>query len=172
MTLSQAQLQTLATDLQNNTNQTVIDALAAGNNNALAEWYNQQASPDFFVFLNSVTVDEVRKSLDWSEVLDDTNGLTDLQQFGFNTLFSNGDYDPSNPNNRTALINIFPPGMTNTRQAVLADATKLASNAEKLFSTTATGPGGGDGSAANQSAVSSFLGTLSSNDINLARELI
>ena len=120
---------------------------------ATATAMNQLAAPSHFVFVTSVSVDNVRKSLDWDEVLNVTTGLTPLQQFGFNTLFSNGDYDPSLESSRDALVKIFPAGMSNTRAAVLADATKLATIAEKLLSVAGTGPGGGNGSAAAQSAV-------------------
>ena len=114
---------------------------------------NQIAAPGYFVFVTSVSVDDVRESLDYDEVLHATTGLTQIQQFGFNTLFSNGTYDPSLQSSRDALVKIFPVGMSNTRAAVLADATKLATIAEKLLSAAGTGPGGGNGSAAAQSAV-------------------
>lgn len=122
-------------------------------NQSTADAMNQTAAPGYFVFVTSVSTDDVRKSIDWTEVLDETTGLTAIQQFGFNTLFFNGDYDPSLESNRDALVKIFPVGMSNTRAAVLADATKLATIAEKLLSSPGTGPGGGNGSAAAQSAV-------------------
>lgn len=118
-----------------------------------ADAMNQVASPSVFVFVTSVSVDKVRESLDWDEVLDPTTGLTQKQQFGFNTLFSNGDYDPSLVSSRDALVKIFPVSMSNTRAAVLADATRLATIAENLLASNGTGPGGGNGSAAAQSRV-------------------
>ena len=118
-----------------------------------ADAMNQQVSPDVFVFLTSVSVDDVRKSLDWTEVLDDTTGLTAIQQFGFNTLFADGNYDPSLESSRDALVKIFPVGMSTTRAAVLADATRLATIAENLLASDGTGPGGGNGTAAAQSRV-------------------
>jgi len=172
MALTEAQLQTLADDMEANTDQTVIDALAAGNNNALVAWYNGQASPDFWVFKHSVDVDEVRRSIDWSEVLDGTDGLSVRQQWGFNTLMHNGTYDPSEANNRNGLVAIFPASMPNTRAAMLADATTLATYAEALFAETASGPAGGDGSAQNKSAIAVFAGSLSLQDIRDAVALI
>lgn len=118
-----------------------------------ADAMNVTASPSVFVFVTSVSVDDVRKSLDWNEVLDGATGLTAIQQFGFNVLFSNGDYDPSLESNRDALVKIFPVGMSNTRAAVLADATRLATIAENLLAADGTGPGGGNGSAAAQARV-------------------
>jgi hypothetical protein len=171
MALTAAQLQVFATDIENNTNQTIIDALASGNNNAIRDWYNSEASPAFYIFVTSVTVDEVRHSLDWDEVLDSSTGLTELQRWGFETLLHNGTYDPRDENNRNALVKIFPAGMSNTRSAVLADATKLASYAQQLFSSAATGPAGGDGSSASNAAISAIdLVTLL--DVREARKLI
>lgn len=118
-----------------------------------ADAMNAVKSPGVFVFVTSVSVDDVRKSLDWDEVLHETSGLTQIQQFGFNTLFSNGDYDPSLESSRDALVKIFPVGMSNTRAAVLADATRLATIAEDLLAADGTGPGGGNGTAAAQSRV-------------------
>lgn len=132
---------------------------------ATADAMNQIAAPSHFVFVTSVSVDEVRMSLDWDEVLDASTGLTPLQQFGFNTLFSNGDYDPSQEGSRDALVKIFPPAMSNTRAAVLADATKLATIAEKLLASDGTGPGGGNGSAAAQARV---MGEGAEGDITVA----
>lgn len=44
--MDQDQLVTFGNHIRNNTNQDVIDALAAGNNVAIAAWYNGDASPD------------------------------------------------------------------------------------------------------------------------------
>lgn len=135
---------------------------------AIAEAYNLQADPDFWVFLSSVNTDAVRDSLDWTEVLDETSGLTPAQQWGFDTLIHNGVYDPSKLNSRMALLSIFPAEMTNTRANLLSDATRLATRAEALFATTASGPAGGNGSAQNKSAIASFEGQLSYQDVKLA----
>lgn len=132
---------------------------------ATANAMNQVAAPGYYVFVTSVDVDTVRQSLDWDEVLHATTGLTAIQQFGFNTLFHNGTYDPSLESSRDALVKIFPVHMSNTRQAILADATKLATIAEKLLASNGTGPGGGNGSAAAQSAV---LGPGAEGDITVA----
>ena len=134
-------------------------------NQATADAMNQIAAPSHFVFVTSVSVDRVRKSMDWDEVLHATTGLTPIQQFGFNTLFHNGDYDPSLQSSRDALVKIFPVAMSNTRAAVLADATKLATIAEKLLAADGTGPGGGNGSAAAQSRV---LGEGAEGEISVA----
>jgi len=120
---------------------------------ATARTMNRPASPNHFVFATSVSVDQARRSLDWTEVLHPVTGLTALQQFGFNVLFAHGSYNPSLLSSRNALVQIFPSVITNTRAALLADATRLATVAEQLLAADGTGPGGGNGSAANQSRV-------------------
>jgi len=165
MSMTEDQKQTYAAFLEASTDQTVIDALAAGNNNALVTWSNQEADPTFWVFMNSVSVDEVRRSLDWSEVLHGTTGLTELQQFGFDALLHNGTYDPSEENNREGLTKIFPVTMPNTRAAVLNDAVRHATNAEQVFAVEASGPAGGDGSAKAQAAIAEFYSSVSLQDI-------
>ena len=172
MSLTQEQIATFAAHLEANENQTIIDALASGNNNAIVAWYNQTAEPAVWVFRHSVDVDEVRRSLDWDEVLDGTDGLTVRQQWGFNTLMHNGTYDPSEENNRQALIRIFPASMSDTRAAMLADATRNATYAESIFIQAATGPGGGNGSAQGQSAIAVFEGDISLQDVRDAVAII
>jgi hypothetical protein len=135
---------------------------------AIAEAYNLQSDPDFWVFLSSVDTDTVRDSLDWTEILDDTTGLTELQRWGFDTLIHNGVYNPSKLSSRLAMLKIFPSTMTNTRASILADATRLATRAEAVMATTASGPAGGDGSAQNDSAIMTFEGDLSYQDVKLA----
>lgn len=135
---------------------------------AIAEAYNLPADPDCWVFLSSVDTDEVRKSLDWPEVLDATTGLTELQRWGFNTLMHNGSYNPSELNERMGLLQIFPAGMSNTRANLLDDAVRKATRAEALLKVAATGPAGGDGSAKNKSAIAVFQGLLSYQDVKLA----
>lgn len=163
--MTSVQLITFGNHIRNNTNQTVIDALASGNHSIIAAWYNEQADPAFWIFVDHVTTDEVRASLDWNEVLHDTNGLTDLQRWGFETLMHNGSYEPAKLNDRNALIKIFPTSMSNTRTAVLADATKQATNIEEVFAEEASGPAGGDGSSQGNSAIATFIGTVSHIDV-------
>ena len=172
MAMTTEQLVTFAAHIEANEDADVVAALAAGNNNAIVDWYNQTASPSVWVFKHSVDVDEVRRSLDWDEVLDDTDGLTVRQQFGFNVLMHNGTYDPTELNNRNGLIKIFPSSMPNTRAAMLEDATRTATRAEAVFIETATGPGGGNGSAQAQSAIATFTGNVTRDDVRAAVAII
>ena len=63
--LTAAQLSTFKTDIEGNANQTVVDALAGGSNNALTDWYNTQAA-DFWVFKKVLTRKQVVDNMDWS----------------------------------------------------------------------------------------------------------
>ena len=168
MALTSTQCQTLATHIQNNTAQAVIDALAAGDNSAIQAWYNAIAAPDFWVFLSAVDVDAIYAAMDWGTdyAAYDIKGLSALQ-----LLTRNGSYNPVPDNAREALNQIFA-GATSTKNAVLAVSTKKATEGEKVFAVTANPPGGGDGSAQAQSAIAVFEGELSLSDIQCAVALI
>ena len=171
MTLTDAQKVTLGNHIRANEDPEIVSALANGQITKIRNWYNATASPDFWVFYGSVSVDEVRRSLDWDEI-EDTAKMTAQRWKMFEILFSNHDYNPEEANNREALIRIFPGNaypeeerMPNCRAAVLVDATRKATEAEKVLSEVATGPGGGNGSAQAQSAIAVFKGDLSNSDI-------
>ena len=166
MPLTDAQKTTLGNDIRANTNLTVIDALATGSNNALKGWYNGQAVPDFWVFKGSVSVDAITAVMDWSAnyaVFKD-----DMPAISF--LLQNGSYDPRPVKAREALTAVFA-GAGATQNAILVESTRLSSEAEKLFSSATTGPGGGGGSTQGTSAVSAFEGELSLQDIRDALSL-
>ncbi len=165
--MTPAQLQTFADDIENNTNQTVIDALAAGNNNGIRSWYNETASPDFWVFKGSIPVDSIVGAMDWAT--DYAAFKDDMDAIRF--ILDNGTYDPQPVNARNALSEIFS-GATNTKAAILAVATQKATYFQKLFSTSTSGPGGGNGSAQGQSALASILSDCTLQNVRDAVALI
>ena len=167
MPLDSTQCQTLSTDMQNNTNQTVIDALAAGDNVTLRDWYNGLASPDFWILKSEVPVDDIVAAMEWGTEY--ATFKDDMEAISF--LLSNGTYAPQPPNAREALSAVFA-GATVTRSNILVTATRKASNAEKLFAVATTGPGGGDGSAQGTSAIPIVEGDLTLDDIRCAVALI
>ena len=182
------QITTFAAAIAANTDQTIVDALAAGNNNAIVAWYNQTASPAVWVFKDSVDTDSAFKAIDKSEYIDvpasggttvtqliqalEAASLARRQEVALNLMFANGTYDPSLEANRDALVAIFPSSMPNTRAAMLADGTRQATYAEALFITTASGPAGGDGSSQNNSAIAGFIGSVSLQDVRDAVAII
>lgn len=165
MPLDQSQLVTFGNHIRANTDQTVIDALAAGNLNAIRDWYNQDASPNFWVLLDQLEVDSAIEAIDWDT---DYAAIKD-DMSTFLLLFRNGTYATRGPGARAALDNVFS-GASASKSAILGVATRLATYAESLFAVTATGPGGGDGSAQAQSANTVFLGDVTAQDVDLALE--
>lgn len=166
MPLDSSQLVTFGNHIRANTNQTVIDALGAGNNNGIVAWYNGTASPGFHVFRTSVSTDDARKAVDWSEVLSDTTPLGEVERWAFDNLLANGDFDPTIENNRDALAAIFAGAdYVNTRNGLLAESVRLANEAEKVFAVAATGPAGGNGSNATNAAALVFAGAITLQDV-------
>ena len=82
-------------------------------------------------------------------------------------LFRNGSYKIRNEGARNALNEILS-GANASKIALLAAVSRLATNAEKLFATDATGPGGGNGGTARTSANTNFVGALTHNQIGAA----
>lgn len=129
-----------------------------------ADTLNAQASPDFWLFRTSVPTDKARESVDWDEVLTGSP-LSQLKQWAFDTLLANGDFNPSLENERVGFTTIFSgAAYANTRTNLLNASTRLATLGEKVLSIVGTDPGGGDGSAQNESAV---LGSFVGEDGNL-----
>jgi len=171
MALTDAQKVTLGNHIRANEDQSIIDAIAANDLLTIRLYYNAMPSPDFWVFVTSVAIDEVRRSLDWGE-MEDAVKMTEQRWKMFDTLFSNGTYNPEEENNREALIRIFPGNaypeeerMPNCRAAVLEDATTKANRVEQVLSIPGTGPAGGDGSQQSMSAVRGFYGEVGNRDI-------
>ena len=103
MALTPAQLTTFKTDIEANSNQTVIDALAAGAHNAIATWYNQTASPQFVVWKTNITRTEIYVVMDWAEVVNvKSNDL-----LAFQIMTAEGQLDPSQVNVRNGFSEIF-----------------------------------------------------------------
>lgn len=188
MALSSAQLATFAADLEANTDQDVTDALAAGNNNAIVAWYNQQASPAVWVFRSSIDTDTAFDAIDKSEYVDvpasggstvaqlvqaiEAASLERRREFALELMLHNGTFDPSVESNRDALTDIFPPSMPLTRASLLEASTRQATYAEALFISAASGPAGGDGSAQGQAALAGFTGSIALQDVRDAVAII
>ena len=157
------QLVTFGTAIRANTDQGIIDAIAAGNNTYIRNWYNQLASPDVWVLQQDVSVDDIVGVIDWAT--DYAAFKDDMTAVQF--LLSNGTYDPRTPNARAALNEVFS-GAANTKAAILVLATRKATYAEGLFIEETTGPGGGDGSVQGQSAIATWVGEVTNVDVREA----
>lgn len=155
--LTPAQIQTLRTDIL------ADPAFASVPNNddghfAIAAAYNQQASPNFTVWKTSVFTKDVFDGLNWTEFIARSAGERDA----FTLMMRNGVINPSRPNIRQGLNDIFSgAGGANTRTALLAIFKRLTTRAEKLFAA-------GTGSDATP-ATMTFEGSLSYQDVAVAR---
>lgn len=184
MALTPEQIITFGNHIRANEDQTVVDALAVGDNNTIRDWYNQETSPAVWVFKSSVDTDSAFRSIDKDEYIDipasggstvgdlveaiEAASLARRQEIALNLMLANGTYDPREESNRDALVKIFPSSMPNTRAAFLADATRKANYAEAIFIATATGPAGGNGSAQGQAAIANYEGSVSKDDVRNA----
>lgn len=163
MALTAEQLQALKTDILANTAPEVVQALADGANGVIADWYNQPASPAFYVFKNFVSEMDIKDNgIDWAEHLT----LTEVELIVFGKLTADGGFNPEVETVREGLAAIFNgPQQVNTRTNILALSVRQANYAEKLFSTPGTGPAAGNGSAATQAALAVFAGDLTFRDV-------
>jgi hypothetical protein len=66
--LTPAQRTTLRTFLLAQTDQTLVDAIAGGNDGAVANWLNAEASPQFFVWRSTTPVDDVTDAILWAKM--------------------------------------------------------------------------------------------------------
>jgi hypothetical protein len=131
--LSPAQLQTLKTAIN------AVPAWAALPQNSDTAYFiagelNKTASPAFTVWKNSVTVAEVGKAFNSSEVgsrtTAETSRLQVMQQY------SGGTFDPSRADTRAGFDAVFSAaGGVNTRAALLALYKRNATAFEKVYAT-------------------------------------
>ena len=130
MTLSNAQFTTLANHIRANTDPDVVAALAIRNDTELARLYNLDSS--FYVWRTSVTPDEYRGAMVWTEV--DTLNAGNARIWEWVTNYFTGNLDASDANVRQGIADAFGAGTT-TRANLLALGKRLASVYESVFST-------------------------------------
>lgn len=163
MSLTPAQLTTLKADIQGNTDPTVVQALADGNIGGVANWYNQDASPDYWIFRRDVEANEVRDVIDVQDMADitdtDRSRAIDILAIRAETGFSG-----ENARDRSAFDDVFSAAAgDNSQQAINALWTRLATNGEKVFKLDT-----GTGATAGAADTTDWQGNLSVSDINNA----
>ena len=168
MGLTPSQLTDLKTDIQGNSNQTVIDALAAGDVGAIAGFYNLGASPDYWIFKNEVPASELSQAIDLQDMVDITAADKDrvLAMFEIRTLANPDDavFHGDDPRTRSAWDDVFSAASgDNSQQAINALWTRVATNAEKVFSLST-----GSGANKNNADTTSWQGTLTHQDVSAA----
>lgn len=160
MPLTPAQLTTFKDDIEANTDPVVVQGLSDGNDGDIANWYNLEANPNYWIFRNLVSSDEVRDAIDAKNIADlttaDRGRTVDLLNIRLERGFSG-----SNPRDRSAWDDIFSAASGNeSQQAILALWTRLSSNGENVFALWT-----GDGVAAATADTTSFQGSISSRDV-------
>ena len=159
--LTTAQLATFKADIIANTNQAVIDALAAGAHNAIAAWYNGTASPDFYMFRTLVSPDEVGMVIELDDVANMTTG--DVEKLNSFFRLRPGGFSGNSLSDRAGFDDVLSSAAADdSQQAIIALWKRLATEAEKLFST-----GAGVGTIGDP-ADSVLDGSVSSGDITAA----
>jgi len=140
-TLTDAQLATFKADIEGNTNQTVIDALAAGANNAIADWYSGDASPDYWVYKNLVPIEEVSEVVELDDVANMTTGDNDKLKTFYQ--IRQGGVFAYKASDRDGFDDIFSAAAGNdTQQALIALWKRLSNELEKVFATGGAGTNG------------------------------
>lgn len=173
--LTPAQLQTLKTHISNNTNQVIwLDVPTAINqlpntddaNFAIASWYNQLASPSFYVWRNSVSIDEIMQNgFDWTRVDNLTVGKARIWDWMKDT----GVLFPNQTNVRAGILAVFgTAGDLAMRQAIFNHCQKIATNSQKLFS---TGSGTSTTEQGTGPATMQYELPLNYSDVTSARDL-
>jgi hypothetical protein len=157
MALTTAQKQTLKADIEASADAAVIAARNAQDWDAMAALYNAIASPAFTVWKSLVSIGDIGKAFNSSEL----GSRTSLENTRLQTLaiYHSAGLNPSIASNRQFFDDIFSAaGGVQTRAALLALYKRLARRIEKLF---ATGTGS-DGSPATLG----FEGTVNSQDVS------
>lgn len=148
MALTDAQYVILADHILSNTDQDVVDALAAGNITELTRLYNLDSS--FWVWRSDVPPKEYMTALDWTEV--DNMSVGKSRVWDWSTQYQTAPLDATNANLRAGIAAAFP---ANTQAALNAIAKRLASVFEEIFA-TGTGTNGDPGIADPEGPLSLF----------------
>lgn len=138
-TLTDAQKATLKTDILANTAPVVVQARIDGANGVIAGWYSDNATPDFWVWQSTRSLEEVGRSLDGSDLGNITPANAERVGIFFTT--QPGGVVPARADHRAFFDDVFS-GANGATTRVNLDALwrRLANRLEELF---ATGPGAG-----------------------------
>lgn len=144
MAMSTAQLQALKADIAANTATIGGVQIKDLPNNSdanfdIAKWYNEQASPDYYVYRSSVTANEIMNNgFDWTRVDNATVGKARIWEW----LMAAGSFNPSK-SNVIAGINEAWSGsgseVTAHRLGIFTHCQRLATRVEKLLKVSGNG---------------------------------
>jgi hypothetical protein len=125
--MDQAQLQTLATALRASANSSVINAIAARNDTALAAWLN--ASSNQLAWNESVFAQALFEAIDITKF----DGLSTGKRDAYRLMLDFTPIDFNKIKNRKALQDIW--GNTDS-VSILTEVTRKATNGEKIYGGT------------------------------------
>lgn len=171
MPLTQSQLVVLKADIDANPGEFGSIPNTPDGHLLIANIYNALAVPDFWVFRRSMSIDQVREAIVWSEVLAPAAKLPDTERWSFEVLVGD-QFNPESVNNRTGLSQIFAgAAYTTTRTNLILAATEKATRIQKLFAVPGTGPGGGNGLLQTAAAIRVVFDPVTGSEIDAARNL-
>jgi hypothetical protein len=166
MALTEAQRTVLAAHIRANTDPEVQAALAIRNDNGLMQLYNADAVPDFWIWRNAVTREDVQHNgFDWTLV----DNLSVGKDRIWTWLFDNPERvaDPSDADVRAGIAECWKgtAAMLDQRLRIFEHCQRKASVAEKIF---ATGTGTSTDVNGVGPAFGSVYGPLSVFDVSVA----
>jgi len=167
MAMTEQQLQTFRDDILANQDPAVVQALADRVDSEIARLYNLPAVPDFWIWRNAVTLDEIMQNegFDWVRVDNLSVGKARIWEWMFKNQSQS--INPTKPNIRAGIGETWKGTAADTvvRGVIFEHCQKKASQAELLFATgdgtptTIDGVGPGD---------ASFHGAVTTNDVSNA----
>lgn len=166
--LTETQLPTLRAAIDAETDPAFVELRSAGATGAMAEWFNADASPDYWVWRRELSKREVVSdvssdgtSFSWSALI----ARSSSEQFGWSQIWNSTlTCDPSLLNVRQAFADIFSGGTGSaTRAHLLAMSRRKATKGEKLYAS-------GTGTTAAP-ALMAFEGDITNGDVVLALAL-
>ena len=156
MELTPAQLATLKTDIQGNTDPVVVQALSDGNDGRIADWYNITATPSYWIYKSQVASDEIRDVIDAQNMVDIISADRERVMDMLNLRSSKG-FSGENARDRSAWDDVFSAAAGDeSQQAIAALWTREGTRGEQVFTLST-----GTGADADNADTVSFQGALS-----------
>ena len=164
MALTPAQETTFKTHIEANADATVIAALAAGAHNAIADWYNLNAVPDYWIFRKTVSAKELSDAINLQNIADITTADSDrVVKFFQIRSFDGGAFSGESLSDRTAWDDVFSVAAGDeSQQAIALLWQRIANNFETVFALST-----GVGSNADPDTTS-LQGSISTNEVSSA----
>jgi hypothetical protein len=155
--MTDEELATFGAAIDAETDPELVGYRVAGASNAIANWYNQQQSPDYWIYRNLINIEEVQAAIE----LDDVVNMTTADVEKLNSIMNlraNAGFNGSKQSTRDAFDDVFSAAAgDDSQQAIAALWTRVANRIEVVFAT-------GAGTAINPSTTT-FIGEVFPNDV-------